>query len=69
MMKFFKEVEIGETFVVEGGFVLVKVSETEAEFPDAPNVGRIPHEALTKTFSEEEFSSLPIEDVQSTFEV
>lgn len=57
-MKLFGDLKIGDVFVVEGGFVLTKTTETEAEFPDAPNVGKIKHFPDCETFTEEEFNQL-----------
>lgn len=57
-MKLFSEVSIGETFVVAGGFVLKKISNTMAVFPEALNVGEIPHDGVTQTYTEAEFEEL-----------
>lgn len=58
-MKLFSEVAIGEMFVVAGGFVLVKTSDTKAVFPDAENVGEIPHSLNEPTYTEAEFNAMP----------
>ncbi len=68
-MKLFSEVGIGETFVVAGGFVLVKTTNTSAVFPDAENVGEIPHEPGMETYTQEEFDSLPNQPIEEVFNV
>ena len=68
-MKLFSEVKIGETFVVAGGFVLVKSTDTTAVFSDAENVGEIPHEPSMETYTQEEFNSLPYQPIEEAFNV
>lgn len=61
-MKEFKDVLIGEGYVVSGGFYLVKISPEMAVFPDALNVGLIPQCASDITYTVDEFEALPIDN-------
>lgn len=61
-MKEFKDVLIGEDYVVSGGFYLVKISPEMAVFPDALNVGIIPQCASDITYTMDEFKALPIDN-------
>lgn len=58
-MKMFRDVIIGEEYVVEGGHCLVKISNDSAIFPDALNVGLVSQPESLVTYGREEFEALP----------
>lgn len=58
-MKIFKDVLIGEEYMVSGGFCLVKISNDCAIFPDALNVGLIKQQENDLTYTKLEFEALP----------